>query len=204
MVEPDVEESRGFGHLCWDKHTRNVCKSCVCTWTLKGVRERDLFGAHAYERTNRLAAYHTEWTKLAKLQGWAIRALRLFHNSHALFVSLISSLKNESFVLPFKAYKTMTKQTNCLSLLLRQALIRNAVSISAISAVWNVPLTFYSSVDEYLLIEMALISRSTHKTLEHQTYWSIRYRAHHCFRQQNFVLGNSLFFFAKVGNIIKI
>ncbi|CAF2167727.1 hypothetical protein IGI04_027359 [Brassica rapa subsp. trilocularis] len=69
VVEPDVEESRGFGHLCWDKHTRNVCKSCVCTWTLKGVRERDLFGAHAYERTNRLAAYHTEWTKLAKLQG---------------------------------------------------------------------------------------------------------------------------------------
>lgn len=81
------------------------------------------------------------------LQGRAIRALRLFHVSHALFVSLISSLKNESFVLPFKAYKTITKQTNCLcfkkkkkktnclSLLLYPALIRNAVSISAIFAV---------------------------------------------------------------------
>jgi 6-phosphogluconate dehydrogenase len=28
--------------------------------------QRDLFGAHTYERTDRPGAFHTEWTKLAR------------------------------------------------------------------------------------------------------------------------------------------
>lgn len=38
--------------------------------------QRDLFGAHTYERVDRPGAFHTEWTKLARKSGSRVAALK--------------------------------------------------------------------------------------------------------------------------------